>query len=196
VAKIDSTDEVVRSYLIAGQRAASNAAGDLSRHPGRVPGSKPVLRTVTVRDTQGRATAELLEPSFTIDVGFDVGTDGPSLSGIGFILEAEDGGRVGSYNTYMSQPSIEKLPREGVVRFQVESPILLAGWYTLSVSAGFHQSQIADKVEAAVRFWMGPIDPYGAGYIPNPSLGVVALTCRTRLLESPSGVGCSPAQLR
>ncbi len=195
VAAVDATDEVVRSYLVVGQRAASSAAGDLSAHPGRVPGSEPVLRTVTVRDIEGRATAELLDQTFMIDVGFGVGTEDLSLSGIGFILEAEDGGRVGSYNTYMSQPPIEKLPREGVVRFRVESPALLVGWYTLTVSAGFHQSQVADKVEAAARFWMAPIDPYGAGHLPNPSLGVVALSCRTCLLESPSGVGCSPAQL-
>jgi lipopolysaccharide transport system ATP-binding protein len=195
VAATGSTDKVVRSYLTVGQHAASNAAGDLCRHPGRVSGSKSVLKTITVRDTEGRVTTELLDPSFMIDIGFDVGAEGPSLSGIGFILEAEDGGRVGSYNTYMSQPPIEKLPREGVVRFQVESPILLAGWYTLTVSAGFHQSQVVDKVEVAAKFWMGPIDPYGAGYIPNPSLGVVALSCRTCLLESSSEVGFSPAKL-
>ena len=185
VAVADSTDDVIRSYLAAAQQAASDARGDLDLHPGRVPGSKPVLKTITIRDNEGRETTEIFDPRFMIDVGFRVDAEDPSLAGIGFILETEDGARVASYNTYMSEPPIEGFPREGVVRFRVESPILLAGRYTLTVSAGFHQTQIADKVEAAARFRVNPFDPYGAGYVPNPLLGVVALSCSSSLLESP-----------
>ncbi len=194
VAAIGITDDVARSYLVSGQRTKGSPVGDLSEHPGRVPGSNPVLRSITIRNKEGMATDEIFEPCFMIDMAFDVGSDGLSLAGIGFILSAEDGSRVGSYNTYMSAPSIDKFPNEGVVRFLVESPILLEGWYTLTVSAGFYQSQVADKVEGAARFWMGPTDPYGCGYAPNPSLGVVALMCQARLFESPSASGRSHTQ--
>jgi lipopolysaccharide transport system ATP-binding protein len=185
VAASNATDEVIRSYLAATHEAATDAAGNLSSHPGRVPGSRPVLKKITVRDMDGRATTEIFTPHFIIDVGFSVEPDDPALAGIGFILEAADGARVASYNTYMSEPSIERFPNEGVVRFRIESPLLLEGWYTLTVSAGYHQSRIADKVEGAARFRVNPIDPYGAGYIPNPSLGVVALSCQSSLLEEP-----------
>lgn len=185
IAAVGATANVAWAYLDEGRRAADEARGDLSAHPGRIPGSHSVLKSVCVRNMDGKVTSELLEPKFMIDVGYKVGCDDPPLGGIGFILEAEDGGRVGSFNTFMSQPPIQRLPRDGVVRFKIESPALLAGWYRLTVSAGFFHNQIADKIESAAKFQMFPFDPYGAGYIPNPSLGVVVLSCRTHLLDAP-----------
>lgn len=189
VAEVGDTPEVVRSYLADDRRDSNGDTGSLLNHHGRLPGSKELLKRVTIRDAQGNATTELLGLPLMIDVEYEVGPDDPDLSGIGFILTADDGARVGSFNTYMMSPPIDRLSKKGVARFHVDAPVLLAGWYSLAVSAGFHRNQVSDKVEAAVRFRMGPVDPYGAGLVPNPSLGVVALSCRTSFVDPQSDLG-------
>ena len=174
------TEDVVRTYL--GEFSASDALEvDLAGHPDRLPRMRSVLRRVSLLNGRGEAARSFLmgEP-IVLRLGYDASAEAEPVAGAGFILSSSSGVRIGGFNTYMGSKPPHRLPRSGIVEFEIVAPILTPGRYSVTVSLGTHPSALCDKIESAIDFEVVPVDVYDTGYLLTPADGVVALHCRVR----------------
>lgn len=184
VAYAGAIADVVQSYLAAGLDVAACEI-DLSSHPNRLVGMKPIMQKVTLSDGQG-VPGNHFSQSDTIRLRIFYDTrDRLTLAGAGFTIHTHDGIRVGGGNTYMAFSPPHRIPSCGTVSFLVPARQLTPGSYSLTVSVGSHQAALEDKVEHLVRFTIAQADIYGTGYLLTKEDGVSALVFQAEVDQTP-----------
>jgi lipopolysaccharide transport system ATP-binding protein len=172
--------EAISQYLSSGQ-TVDYMTVDLSNHPNRLPGMKPILKRLSCKLSNNVSCIDFSQSDdIVLEVEYSV-PDRINLAGAGFIINTVDGIRVGGFNTYMAHPPPYKLQQSGKVIFLIPARQFTPGAYLVTVSVGSHPNVLEDKVEAAIGFTVHPSDIYGTGYLLTREDGVTALDVNTRV---------------
>jgi lipopolysaccharide transport system ATP-binding protein len=173
-------EDAISSYLSSGQPTDVGTT-ELSDHPNRLHGMKPLLKRIRCKLSNGVSCVDFCQlDEIVLEVEY-CSPDGINLAGAGFIIYTVLGVRVGGFNTYMAESPPWRLPQRGRVKFAIPAKQLTPGSYVVSVSIGSHPMVLEDKVEAAIGFRVSGADIYGTGYILTPGDGVAALQAKTTL---------------
>jgi lipopolysaccharide transport system ATP-binding protein len=148
---------------------------DLGHHPARRRGSIPLLKGVRFIDAAERertcfATGETMTIELTVDPLTSI--ESPQF-GIG--VDDWMGTRVFSLATFLSDSVVPPIKDRCVIRCTVDVLPLVAGHYSLSLSAGSGCDLLMDAIDNAVELEVQGSDFYGNGRAQNPSLGRVAV---------------------
>ena len=173
--------EAVRRYLESGLELSA-AEVDLTAHPHRLAGMKPVLKRLTLRNGSGQAIESVAQNDrIVLDLDY-AAAEGMSLAGAGLIIQTDEGTRLGSFNTFMAEPPPHRLPPRGRVTFELPARQFTPGGYWLTVSCGSHSGALEDKIENVLRFTVQPADIYGTGYMTTREDGAGTLEARARVI--------------
>lgn len=180
-----SVDETISKYLSSG-RQINDLSIDLSDHRNRLAGMKRILRSVSVRNSEGEYQKDFSQLE-KISVHIEYKSDEPDtfLAGAGFILYTAEGVRVGGYNTYMAFPPPHKIQKDGTIIFRILPKQLTPGTYLLTVSLGSHQGALEDKIEQCIDFTVYPADIYRTGYLLTKEDGVAVLSVEVCMADEP-----------
>ncbi|WP_224982629.1 ABC transporter ATP-binding protein [Geomonas agri] len=189
IACFGTTADAVQNYLAMGLDAHSSQV-DLSRHPNRLSGMRPVMRQISLCDGCGLPTNEFSQnDTIRFRICYDAGD--VALAGAGFIIHTQDGIRVASGNTYMAFQPPHRIPGRGAVAFSLLARQFTPGSYTLTVSLGSHQGALEDKVEHCLGFKISQADIYGTGYLLTKEDGVASLVFQADLEETGASRGAA-----
>ncbi|MFH0953718.1 MAG: ABC transporter ATP-binding protein [Verrucomicrobiota bacterium] len=177
------TQQVISRYLDLGATGSCDA--DLSNHPRRVPGSRPIARRLRLTDARG---ATLNSVSLGEDVTFqlELFSDEPLRDVvIGIHFYNSLGLRVATCHSKHQYPGTIAVNGRAVVNCTWSRCALLPGPYTivLGLAAG---GENLDRIDPALSFEIAPRDFYGTGKLPGPRDGVIAADARWTV-ASPAG---------
>ncbi len=173
---------------------------DLSGHPGRRPGCKPILGKLRLLNGSGRPTDQFLcgEP-VAVEVWLDPACPvrQPQVA-VGF--DDTLGTRLFTAATYLtdSVAGAEGAPQRYLCR--LDQLPLTPGRYCLTLNAGPHGAFWTDVIDQAVWFDVTAADFYGNGRLPNPDWGRFLVRSRwsadaTEVTAHPGGPSASPARV-
>jgi lipopolysaccharide transport system ATP-binding protein len=149
----------------------TGSAVDLTGHPRRRPGCKPVLGSVRLLNSAGQATDQVLcGEAITVELGVhpDCPTAQPHFA-VGF--DDTLGTRLITAATYLTDaaPAVDRETRRVVCR--LDGLLLTPGRYCITLNAGPRHAVWTDVVDQALWFDVVPADFYGNGRLPNPDWG-------------------------
>jgi len=158
--------------------AQTGSEVDLTDHPHRRPGCKPVLGSVRLLNSSGQATDQIMcGEAIVVELGIHPAC---STSQPHFAVGFDDtlGTRLLTAATYLTDtsPPIEQGCRRVVCR--LDQLPLTPGRYCLTLNAGPRHAVWTDVVDQAVWFDVVPADFYGNGRLPNPDWGRFLLRSR------------------
>ena len=144
---------------------------DLTDHPRRRPGCKPVLGSVRLLNSAGQTTDQILcGEAVAIELGVHPAcpTTQPHFA-VGF--DDTLGTRLFTAATYLTDSA--PAPDKGIGRIvcRLDQLPLTPGRYCLTLNAGPRHAVWTDVVDQAVWFDVVPADFYGNGRLPNPDWG-------------------------
>jgi lipopolysaccharide transport system ATP-binding protein len=151
--------------------ALTGSVVDLTDHPRRRPGCKPVLGSVRLLNSAGQTTDRVLcGDGITVELGVHAkcSTAQPHFA-VGF--DDTLGTRLFTAATYLTAgtPAVDRRTRRVVCR--LEALPLTPGRYCLTLNAGPRHAAWTDVVDQALWFDVVPADFYGNGRLPNPDWG-------------------------
>jgi lipopolysaccharide transport system ATP-binding protein len=144
---------------------------DLTNHPRRRPGCKPVLGSVSLRNSEGRETDQIVcgeAISLELRIHPDSATSQPH-----FAVGVDDtlGSRLFTVATYLSDSDTRSTGRSTHAVCRVDQLPLTPGRYALTLNAGPRNAVWTDVIDQALWFDVVPADFYGNGKQPNPDWG-------------------------
>ena len=117
--------QVVIDYLAQGATESNFAVIEGSDHPNRLPCMRRIAKTVSLLGADGEPKTDFTQgEALILRIEYDATKFGINLAGAGFILETDDGLRVGAFNSYMGSKPPHRLPPKGKVEFLVKKPYL------------------------------------------------------------------------
>jgi lipopolysaccharide transport system ATP-binding protein len=167
-----SSSKVVSEYVsrLAGQ---AHADVDLSAHPGRTPGSRPLLRRLRIEDGQGRL-ASTLPMGGRLRISLLMEPQAPLRSpAVGIAVYTFAGQRVFTVHSRYSGWNVDVISRPTWVHCEIPEIILTPGRYMLKVAAGVVHEDY-DVVENAAAFDVAAADFFANGTTLVPTQGIVA----------------------
>ena len=176
-----SGEEIVAAYMH--NTAQGGAQVELGSHPGRTPGSEPILTSIGLRNKHDiPATSLRMGEDFTLELAY--AADRPLSSprcGIG--LYNHLGIRVVSFATFFDGDyRAPEWSQAGTLRCDVNGCHLTPGLYFVTVTFGDAHSDL-DRIEQAFTFEVTAWDVFRTGVIPRPDQGVVWAPCQRWELE-------------
>jgi hypothetical protein len=167
--------------------AVRSSQVDLANHPNRRPGCLPILGRVSLQNSAGEATDQVLsgEP-VTLEIQVDPRSP---VTEPHFAIGFEDmlGCRLFTVATYLSD-SLGGAPRRPRgLRCELDRlplcPGRYPGRYCLTLNAGPREGVWMDVVDQALWFDVAPSDFYGNGRIPNPDWGRFLVRSRWQVID-------------
>jgi lipopolysaccharide transport system ATP-binding protein len=143
---------------------------DLTAHPNRRPGSKPLLNRVRLLDAAGRSASEFLcGGPLTVEVWLD---PAHHLTRPQIAVGVDDslGARLVTAATYLCDSPPDGWPVHRY-RCRIEELPLTPGRYSLTLNAGPLHAAWADMIDQAVWLDVAPANFYGNGRMPSPDWG-------------------------
>jgi len=144
---------------------------DLVDHPRRRPGCNPVLGSISLRNSKGRETDQIVcgeSISLVLGIHPNCPTAQPH-----FAVGVDDtlGTRLFTVATYLSDSDTPEPDGVKRVGCRVDQVPLTPGRYALTLNAGPRNAVWTDVVDQALWFDVVPSDFYGNGKQPNPDWG-------------------------
>lgn len=164
--------ELVTQYLAA-EAAPENAFRDLTQHPGRRGGLKPVMRSVSLCAQNGQpASAIRMGEGLSIAVEFDYGAQ-RIRPNINICVKNNYGVPVfTSSNRVQKQYQLDKPTNAGGISCHLRDLPLLQGSYSIDLFFG-EDYQNVDVVFDAISFEVIEVDVFGTGQVPYANEGTI-----------------------
>ncbi len=163
-------DQGVRFYT--NRMAERGASGDdLWNSSHRRHGSKPILKSATMFDSQGEPTTQVLcGEAISIEMEADRAW---SSSGLHYAIGIDDhyGNRLMTTSTLHTQHADKGLGGPGRVVCRLADAPFFPGRYGMTLYAGPAYAWGTDVIEPALWFDVVPADFYGNGRLPRPEFG-------------------------
>jgi lipopolysaccharide transport system ATP-binding protein len=151
--------------------AAGGSEVDLTDHPNRRPGSRPIYHKIRMLNAAGNPTAQVAcgEPA-TFELEVD-SKGGMGQLHFGVIVEDSFGSRLFTVATLFSDSQLGPVRERKKVLCHVPAMPLAPGRYALSLVAGPLGQFQTDAIDQAAWFDVVDADFYGNGRLPNPNWG-------------------------
>jgi lipopolysaccharide transport system ATP-binding protein len=165
--------DVIARYIEA-TGATQGSSSALDDHPGRRPGSRVVLRSVTVSADGAPSTVARMGSAVRVVTRFASGEPIRHMR-FGLAVESALGQRLVNFSPSHQAPTLfPDVATAGVVTCDIPSLPLLPGTYFLTLIIGDGANDL-DRIDRAVEFTVEPADVFGTGQCPGAGHGVFFL---------------------
>jgi lipopolysaccharide transport system ATP-binding protein len=171
LAFLGDCDSGIEHYMKNCGVAGGDADVDLSAHPNRRPGARPIYRRLRMLGASGSPVAHV---SCGEPVGFELEVDpagGMAQLHFGLIFEDAFGSRLFTAATFLSDSSVGPTQQRRKLLCRIDSLPLAPGRYSVSLVAGPIGQFQTDAIDQAVWFDVVDADYYGNGRLPNANWG-------------------------
>jgi lipopolysaccharide transport system ATP-binding protein len=169
---------VVEFYLEDRAEGAKYALTDLSNHPNRQPGCRPIFSYAKTVNSNGNPITTLF-PGDDLILEFELIPREPITEPtLGIGIDNSRGLRVFSVLTHFAGCEWPKLDSPTIVTCTIPSVDLVPGRYLMSLSVGDVYDTWIDAITHAASFNVEPSDYFGSGRLPTSDLGVVLAQSR------------------
>jgi lipopolysaccharide transport system ATP-binding protein len=153
---------------------------DLSAHRGRRPGMTPLLRRLSLSDSENRPTTSVpLGGSCTIEMELDDFVGESDMTLMIYICDSFGTNLAQAHSKVQSSIDLTGV-RQARARCVIEDLRLVPGDYTLNVAVGDSGANL-DRIDNAMGFSILPANIYNTGKVPQRKNGLVALAARWEL---------------
>jgi lipopolysaccharide transport system ATP-binding protein len=171
---IGESEEGVTRYLGSSDNSAG-AYSDLTCHPNRRPGTKPIYRGMRLLDEKGNPTNQFLcGDRMAVELSVDSPTGTQDLQ-YAIVVEDSFGSRLFTVGTYLCTVNPPPLQGPGTVLCRLDNLCLAPGRYAISLWAGPMHDLEVDVIEQAAYFDIVETDFYGNGRIPRADRGRILM---------------------
>jgi lipopolysaccharide transport system ATP-binding protein len=186
-------EEGVERYVNSG-RESTGGEVDLSEHPNRRNGCKPILGRLQLLDGDGRPTDQVPcgEPvSIALCVDPRCPIAAPEF-GVG--IDDVHGNRLFTAATYLSDSVAAPAGKVPGTVCHLDHLPLTPGRYAITLNAGTRYAAWTDVIDQALWFDVIPTDYYGNGRVPNPEWGRYLVRSRWTASEAMNAAAHEPGQ--
>jgi lipopolysaccharide transport system ATP-binding protein len=153
---------------------------DLSAHPGRRAGMKPLLRRVSLFDSCNRPTTSIpLGGGFAVDLDLGDFLGESDMTLMIYFCDMFGTNLAQAHSKVQSSIDLTGL-RKARVRCRIDDFRLVPGDYILNVAVGDSGTNL-DRVDNALKFSVLPANIYNTGKVPKRKDGLVALNAQWEL---------------
>jgi homopolymeric O-antigen transport system ATP-binding protein len=165
--------QIVMRYM-ATELRGHGGVRSLVDHPGRRPGSIPIMRSVSL-DTGDGAPTGVVRMGSPLSVRVSFHSRVPVRPVLGFTVKTVQGTPLCCISDrFCEQLCLCEAASTGTVSCRIDSPALMPGEYSLDLWFGdFGNPADIDVIYDAICFEVTPADLLGTGRLPPPNLGAI-----------------------
>jgi lipopolysaccharide transport system ATP-binding protein len=164
--------DVVEAYITAGGVATTD--GDLTHHPGRLPGKPPILQRVSILARDGTRVSSV-PVGGTLRLAIDLALDAPMRRVQTWaLIDDAAGDRLVTMGSHFADTAFGERAGEYTVICEVPRIPLVPGRYSVTLWLE-HGKEKIDVVERAIAFDLVAADFFGTGILEGGARGKILL---------------------